>query len=153
MQLARIELLDLIVCIEQKAHEVIQALLQQEEFNIKDWLTEFHGKLQGRLEIDEAELHDLGSYQQLKDVHNFNEEVRKGLQNVQSTLQKEFLSMNVLAMDEWARKPYDIIFENLAGCTKQCPFCHEQCDRTNKSHTANHSVVMHRPHCLGGYTL
>ena len=68
--------------------------------------------------------------------------------------------MNVSTMDQWERKPYDIIFNTLAGCTEQCPFCKEQCDLTNDGHArtneggtlvTKHSVAMHRPECLGGY--
>ena len=153
VQLAKTELEFLIIFIEQTAAEVTQDISpEQKEFNINDWLTEFHGKLQGRLEVDVTELHDLGGIQQLKDVHNFTEEVRKGLIKLQGALQTEFQSLDVSAMDQWERKPYDIIFKNLAGCTEQCPFCHEQCDRTNESHvtTAKHSVTMHRPECLSG---
>ena len=56
-------------------------------------------------------------------------------------------------MGQCKRKPYDIIFKNLAGCIEQCPFCHEQCDHTNENHTpyTKHTVAMHRLNCLGGW--
>ena len=155
VQLGVIELSVLISCISQTAHEVTQDISpEQEEFSINDWLTKFHGKLQGRLEMDVTEFRDLVGAQQLKNVRNFNEEVRKGLRKLETKLQNEFLlSMDVSAMDQWETKPYDFIFKNLAGCTEQCPFCHEQCDLTNESHipSTKHSVAMHRPRCLGGY--
>ena len=155
VQLAMVELSALIICIDQTTQEVTQDISpEQEEFSINEWLSKFHGKLQGRLEIDVTELRDLGGAQQLKDIHNFNEEVTKGLQKLEAMLKEEFLSsMDVSAMDQWERKPYDIIFKNLAGCTEQCPFCGEQCELTNESHlpSTKHSVVMHRPKCLCGY--
>ena len=78
VQLGAEELSALISCISQTADEVTQDVSpEQEEFSINDWLTKFHGKLQGRLEIDVTELRDLGGVQQLKDVHYFNEEVFK----------------------------------------------------------------------------
>ena len=154
VQLAKMELSSLIIFIEQTADEVTRVISpEQEKFNINDWLTAFYGKLQGRLEVDVTELHDLGGIQQLKDVHNFNEEVKKGLNKLHSTLQTEFLSLDVSAMGGWERKPYDILFKNLVGCTERCPFCHEQCDRTNENHVlfTKHRVTMHRPDCLGGW--
>ena len=155
VQLGVIELSDLISCIDQTAHEVTQDVSpEQEEFSITDWLTKFHGRLQGRLEIDVTELRDLGGVQQLKDGHNFNEEIRMGLKKLETTLKEDFLlRMDILTMGQRETKPYDIIFKQLAGCTQQCPFCHEQCDLTNDGHipSIQHSVAMHRPQCLGGY--
>ena len=165
MDLANDELSTLITHIQQTADEVTQEFLKSskpepgegdvtepEQYNINHWLTEFHGKLQGRLELDVTELHHLVGIQQLKDVRNFTEEVNKGLKKLEGSLLCEFMSMETVEMDQWERKPYDIIFENLAGCTAQCPFCKEQCDLTNESHlpSTKHSVAMHRPICLGG---
>ena len=163
IDLANDELSALIIHIQQTTDEVTQQFsskpepstgdeTEPEQSNINNWLTEFHGKLQGTLELDVAELHHLVGIQQLKDVRNFNKEVNKGLKKLEGALLCEFMSMKTVEMDQWERKPYDIIFENLAGCTAQCPFCKEQCDLTNESHlpSTKHSVTMHRPKCLGG---
>ena len=164
VQLAQSEISSLIIHIEQTAGEVTLEFSQtpqpqcklpeQKQFNIIDWLTKFYDKLQGRLEIDVTELRDLGGIQQLKDINNFKKEVSEGLQRLEGTLQDEFMHMQVSSMSQWEQKPYDILLENLAGCAEQCPFCKEQCDLTYENHPKStlHTVKMHRPECLGGYS-
>ena len=159
VQLAKSELSSLIIHIEKMACEVTKEFPQtsltaseQKHFDIINWLNMFHGKLRGRLEIDVTELRDLGGIQQLKDIHNFKEEVSKGLQRLESTLQEDFMGMCISSMCKWEKRPYDIHFQNLAGCTEQCPFCKEQCDLNDESHSSTeHCIKMHRPECLGSY--
>ena len=55
---------------------------------------------------------------------------------------------------------HEVIFEEICGCTEQCPFCMAQCELSNPQHPTrskcstdkqevNHST-QHRPGCLGG---
>ena len=56
-------------------------------------------------------------------------------------------------MKHWKLKPFDVL-RDLIGCTKQCPFCGEQCDLTDPYHDVavhKHRVSVHRPSCLAGY--
>ena len=62
------------------------------------------------------------------------------------------MSASVWSDHQLPKKPYDTLFEELAGCTEKCPFCKQQCDYTNVNHPDSvlHSAK-HRPQCLGGY--
>ena len=164
VELAIPEVTTLVKRIEKTANDVTKDLkTHTEQFDIKVWLTNCHSQLMGKLELNVKELHDLGGIHQLRNVSNFTEEVVKGLNNLESKLHKEFNTIDAKDIHEWPIKPYDIIFETVAGCIHTCPFCSEQCDLTNANHApasdkceeggdiTKHSVTMHRPQYLGGY--
>ena len=164
VELAIPEVTTLVKRIEKTANDVTKDLrTHTEQFDIKVWLTNCHSQLMGKLELNVKELHDLGGIHQLRNVSNFTEEVVRGLNNLESKLHKEFNTIDAKDIHEWPIKPYDIIFETVAGCIHTCPFCSEQCDLTNANHApasdkceeggdiTKHSVTMHRPQCLGGY--
>lgn len=47
-------------------------------------------------------------------------------------------------------KPQDVLFKQLQGCGKQCPFCKAPCEAGVETHS-KHFVLIHRPEGLGGY--
>ena len=53
--------------------------------------------------------------------------------------------------------PHEEIFEAVAGCIEQCPFCKAQCELTLNTHSEVTRNIKHRakhrPKCLGGYRL
>ena len=129
--------------------------VESEGFHLKDWLTKFHTEVttgKGTLLLNLSELHHfLGGNQVFKHLDIFTEKVVKGLDDLHSSLKAEFQTMRSSVMKILEKKPYDTLFEEVAGCTKQCPFCKEQCDHTNAEHSSSvkHST-QHRPHCLAG---
>ena len=150
---ANAEISDIVTIMTKAVDGVTEA--DEGEFKIKEWLAKFHCELHksGKLQLDVEELCQLGGVHQLKNVSFFTDEVKRGLENLQYTLKQEFEKMGVTEMKCWEQKPYDILYEDISGCTEQCPFCKEQCDHTiaNHSPSTKHSVAMHRPSCLGGY--
>ena len=128
---------------------------RHEEIEIAVWLTKFHERVVGKLELDANEL---GAFRGSNDVqmvnaHSFTSEVIKGLRKLHRTLleSNDFRMLLPSDMNNWSIKPYDIMSERYSGCTEQCPFCKEQCDYTDNGHLNNHFVTLHRPECLGGY--
>jgi hypothetical protein len=122
---------------------------------IDDWLSEFHGRLKGKLTLDLSKLRVFGKDVMLKSVTFFKDEVIKGIEKLHMELKGEFKTVTASVWDDHQLeiKPYDALFEDIAGCTEQCPFCKEQCEYTKASHPDSilHSVT-HRPECLGGYS-
>ena len=120
---------------------------------INDWLNEFHDKLKGKITLDMTKLRMFGQDVMLNSVTFFQDEVVKGLNELHMQLREEFKTMSASVWSDHClpKKPYDTLFEELAGCTEQCPFCKQQCDYTNANHSVLHSVT-HRPQCLAGYS-
>ena len=169
--LAMQELNDIMKAVKNRVKSVTRNIPRSEEFHLTDWLTKFHTevtgvttekespqqkltepKAKGTLQLDLSQLCVLGGKQVFKNLDFFTDEVVKGLDSLQSSLKHEFQTMTSSVMQMWEKKPYDTLLEEVAGCTKQCPFCKEQCDHTNAEHSSSvkHST-QHRPHCLGGY--
>ena len=169
--LAMQELNDIMKAVKNRVKSVTRNFPRSKEFHLKDWLTEFHTELttekespqqkltepkatteKGTLQLDLSQLCVLGGKQVFKNLDFFTDEVVKGLDSLQSSLKHEFQTMTSSVMQTWEQKPYDSLFEAVAGCTEQCPFCKEQCDHTIDKHPSSvkHSV-QHRPECLGGY--
>ena len=127
----------------------------KDEVSIKVWLETFctDDELKKRLKFDMKAFQDIWEIQEseLMDMANFTEEVQKGLDSLKMKLMDRFKDMTVDSMDNWNERPYDIIYENLRGCSEQCPFCKEQCECTYDRHSGYHVVQQHRPQCLGGY--
>ncbi len=54
-------------------------------------------------------------------------------------------------IQHWDIKP-DEMFEDLIGCTAQCPFCGEQCDHLHHTESeAKHYAEVHQQDCLDGW--
>ena len=125
------------------------------EFQISEWLKSFHSGIQstGILLMDAAELQQLAGGYELKDVTRFTTEVMTGLRVLECTLKRELENLSQKEISNWKVKPQDHLFEAVAGCIEQCPFCKEQCDLTHSNHcpSPKHSVALHRPKCLGRY--
>ena len=90
----------------------------------------------------------------LENIDFFRHEIVTGMDNLHTELTDEFKTMTASVWDDHQLeiKPYDTLFEDIAGCTEQCPFCKEQCEYTKATHPDSilHSAK-HRPQCLGGY--
>ena len=147
---------DSIRLLKPMAMEVTRSLRESKDFRINEWLTRFHSKVMNDLQLDQKEFCALGSIQELKNGKVFTDEVVKGLDSVQSTLKDELERLTSAVMNDLGKKPYDILFDEVAGCTETCPFCKEQCELHMKNHckdvqTKVQHTTMHRPECLGGF--
>ena len=117
------------------------------------WLSSFCSKLTSALEVDNFKgFQDLGGVQKLKNVDNFLQEVKIGLERLQGDLQVtlEYMGADQL-LDTSHNKPHVLLHSQLIGCCEQCPFCKEQCDCTIEGHDVSHRAQQHRSQCLGGY--
>ncbi|VDI39186.1 Hypothetical predicted protein [Mytilus galloprovincialis] len=55
---------------------------------------------------------------------------------------------------KWSGKnPYDLIYNFLWGCASKCPWCHEPCQKSDKTHASErdcHNCIQHRPNGVAG---
>ena len=151
-ELSEAKLQEVIFTITEAAKNVTHSLPLPNEANISDWLNQFHGQLSYILTFDERELKEVVGAENLEDFHFFTDEIINGLHKIQESLLEDFPSSPLSQMDNWNKQPYDILCNSMLGCCEQCPFCKEQCELTTPNHDCNHSVELHRPRCLGGYT-
>ena len=161
-KIATEKLLIMVELVKKSAFEVTALLSDtvpgssqiQGQCYINDWLKELHDKLKGKMTLDMTKLRMFGQDVVLKSVTFFQAEVVKGLDELHMQLKEEFkdMSSSVWSDHQLAKRPYDTLLKELAGCTEQCPFCKQQCDFTNPNHPDSvlHSVK-HRPQGLGGY--
>ena len=132
-----------------KAKDVTQS--QKEQFSAEEWLKCFHSKaLAGNLKISLDQLQIYIKDQPFSDANFFTEELVKGLALLQAELQECFSKIRYVNIIK-EKAAHDYIFEKVAGCTEQCPFCKAECQLTTENHptTIKHSA-QHRPQCLGG---
>ena len=118
---------------------------------VKQWLTAFYSNLRGVLSLSERELHDMIQLEEDSDFEFFTNEVLKGIRQCKETYLKSFKApqeSNLLAMTILIEEAAEIVCDNIAGCCAQCPFCKEQCERTDKDHDGDHFCKLHRPQCL-----
>ena len=152
-QITERELPEIISFIVSAAHKVTKSFLPiPMEFHIQDWLKEFHSEIRGKVEIDVNELCELGGIEDLANIEFFTDEFVKGLRTLQTTLITEFKHHRGDGWElDWKKKLYDILYEEVVGCTEQCPFCQEQCELTINCHSQSvKHTTLHRPMCLGG---
>ena len=148
------ELRNLIIFIKNSAKSVTRLFSPDlKNFHLNDWLTVFHAQVKGTVALELTTLCVLGGNPELENVEFFTDEIVRGLDSLHSVLTEECKDMNSSQMKDWKQTPYEVLYNEVAGCTEQCPFCEEQCDHTADDHLsrAKHSV-QHRPKCLGGYS-
>ena len=152
-QIAERELPEIINFVVSAARNVTKSFVPiPKEFHIHDWLKEFHSEIKGKVEIDVKELCELGGIEDLANIQFFTDEFVKGLRTLQTTLITEFKRHRGDGWElDWKKKLYDILYEEVVGCTEQCPFCQEQCELTINCHSQSvKHTTLHRPMCLGG---
>ena len=152
------KLFDTIKFIIAKVKLVTESLSKQQTFSVHEWLRQFHVKVGEEIILPLGTLYVLVEEREFPDAEFFSREVIKGLDELHSKLKKLF---NELKYSNTIKKlgAHEILLEQVAGCTEQCPFCKAQCELTNSDHPAhskcpenkqevNHST-QHRPQCLG----
>uniref|UniRef100_A0A8C5MN27 VLIG-type G domain-containing protein n=1 Tax=Leptobrachium leishanense TaxID=445787 RepID=A0A8C5MN27_9ANUR len=113
--------------------------------DVSSWLDTFCSELPAHLTLSHSDLKGV-KYQELKDIGFLEEEMTKALETVEN-LKSDFSMCDV---SNSKGKPYEILYEQLAGCWETCPFCKAVCTNTVPGHMEDHSVRFHRPQALNG---
>ena len=124
---------------------------------IKQWLQNFHQKLNESLTIDLSEMQDLiGATHVGNSSEYFVNTLCEQLTQVEEIVMKIIVdpSSKFSNISNWGNSPHLTICDNLIGCSEQCPFCGEQCELIDANHVAcgkDHFINIHRPQCLGRF--
>ena len=122
--------------------------------NIKQWLEYFHSNVSSTLPLNDRELDDMVDIQEDSDLKYLTEEFLKGIQQHKEEYVASFQTpqtCKVLQLSKWRKHPAKIIWQAIAGCCEQCPFCGELCEETTSNHFGDHYCSLHRPQGLRGY--
>ncbi|XP_067403112.1 interferon-induced very large GTPase 1-like, partial [Emydura macquarii macquarii] len=114
--------------------------------NVALWLDEFCTRLGDDLYLPRSDLKSI-EHQEIKDIQFLKEVVSELLIRA---LEKTKQTFSKIDMEPFVSKPHEILFEQLCGCLKQCPFCKAVCMNTIPHHDGNHSTDFHRPQALTG---
>ena len=137
-----------------KANEVSHTFLRgSETFHISGWLKEFYKTcLEGKFDVQYSSLCLVGPKDKFRNIKFFTDEFVKGLDLILNILEDSLQDLKYSQLIALEIAPHDAIFDQVAGCTKQCPFCKAPCEHTNENHpeSVKHSAE-HWPECLGGY--
>ena len=147
------ELSETIHFITSKANEVCQCFLQgPETFHVSDWLMEFYKIcLEGKFNVEYSMLCLFGQIDEFKNIRFFTDEFVNGLDLILNNLKKSLQDLKYSQLIALETAPHDAIFDQVAGCTKQCPFCKAPCEHNNENHVGSvKHTTEHRPRCLGG---
>uniref|UniRef100_A0A8C5MEK7 VLIG-type G domain-containing protein n=1 Tax=Leptobrachium leishanense TaxID=445787 RepID=A0A8C5MEK7_9ANUR len=110
------------------------------------WLDTFCSELSAHLTLSHSDLKGV-KYQEIKDIDFLKEAMTKALETVVENLKGEFSLCDVSNIKA---RPYEILYEQLAGCWEKCPFCKAVCTNTVPGHKEDHSVQFHRPQGIQG---
>ena len=124
----------------------------QQHYSTSEWIKQFCSLSRKRnINISQLERQMYITIPQFSDLEFFTREFVKGLKELQGQLKQEFSNIRYSDILK-QQKPHKDIFEALAGCTAQCPFCQAQCELTTDKHSTNiKHTTQHRPQCLGNY--
>uniref|UniRef100_A0A8C3TA40 VLIG-type G domain-containing protein n=1 Tax=Chelydra serpentina TaxID=8475 RepID=A0A8C3TA40_CHESE len=114
--------------------------------NVASWLDEFCTRLGDDLYLPRSNLKSI-EHQETKDIQFLKEVVSESLIPALGQLKQTFSEID---LDPFVTKPHQILFEQLSGCLKQCPFCKAVCTNTIPGHDGDHSTHFHRPQALAG---
>ena len=129
---------------------------QAKSTGIKQWLTVFQSDLKEELLLDESELHDVLCLRKDSNLQFFTDEFIKGIKQYQTKYLADFEKLEeskVLDFAKLVNETAKILHDSVAGCCAQCPFCKEQCERTDSEHEDKHHCSLHRPQYLGGCSM
>ena len=121
--------------------------------DIKDWMEAFcdDENILNELGVDLRDRDLLEDYESLKELNvaNFKKEIGNGLKDLTKKLEEHFHNIEYSMLD-WSIA--NQMLDSLIGCTAQCPFCREQCDRLeDHKEEIEHQTAVHRMDCLRGW--
>ena len=142
--------------LKEKAHCVTNSLaMQKAMFSVSDWLKQFHSEVGTKLNLSLGVLCVIGEGNEFPDVIFFMSEFEKRLDVLSDELMKPYWN---ITYEEVGITSHNNLYEQVSGCTEQCPFCKAQCELTNENHwsaeTSQCEVqhqTQHRPQCLGNF--
>ncbi|KAG6923571.1 GTPase, very large interferon inducible [Chelydra serpentina] len=114
--------------------------------NVASWLDEFCTRLGDDVYLPRSNLTSI-EHQEIKDLQFLKEVVSESLIPALEQLKQTFSKID---LEPFVSKPHEILFEQLCGCLKQCPFCKAVCTNTIPGHDGDHSTPCHRPQALAG---
>ncbi|XP_044864804.1 interferon-induced very large GTPase 1-like [Mauremys mutica] len=114
--------------------------------NVVSWLDEFCIRLGDDLYLPRSNLTSI-EHQETKDIQFLEQVVSESLIPALEQLKNTFSKID---LDPFVTKPHQLLFEQLSGCLKQCPFCKAVCTNTIPGHDGDHSALYHRPQALAG---
>ncbi|XP_039384429.1 interferon-induced very large GTPase 1-like [Mauremys reevesii] len=114
--------------------------------NVASWLDEFCTRLGNDMYLPRRNLTSI-EHQEIKDIQFLEEVVSESLIPAIEQLKQTFSEID---LDPFVTKPHQLLFEQLSGCLKQCPFCKAVCTNTIPGHDGDHSALYHRPQALAG---
>ena len=130
---------------------VICVRLQKQPFSLNDWLEVFRADVEKKLKIRIPQLTTLCALeddQTISDVNFFTQEIEDRLEEMKENLTK---TLSSITYSQTKQTSHENIYDQIAGCTSQCPFCKAQCELTTKNHQKMKHATQHRPGCLGRY--
>ena len=147
------------VIAQRELQKITSLILEQEAFShskvdisVGEWLDDFYSQVKGKLNLSLSQLKMYIKGLELSDAKFFTREVKSGVKGLQNDLHQEF--SRIVYSDTIKREAaHEILLGAVAGCTEQCPFCNAQCevDEHLDNGSIKHTVVFHRPQCLGSY--
>ena len=152
-KMAKQALLDTFELVKEEAKCVTDS--QEGTFHVSKWLKEFHAKVGEKINLPLARLCMLGEDQEFHNADIFMKNVEIWLQFLEKELNEEFETIKYQHIETNYAAHVDI-YEEVSGCTAQCPFCKAQCELNNEKHynikdsdSAVKHTTQHRPQCLG----
>lgn len=155
--------------VQEKVNQITSAVKAEEctEVETETWMFKFFEdvgvkKMLGSIQCGISVFEDSASQNEVKamNVSSFNAGILEELKKLKNRLHDVFKTITPEELNTWKNSPYAILKE-MIGCCKQCPFCYEICRWEENDHikegndsgdnSVKHSVVQHRPNCLGGW--
>uniref|UniRef100_A0A8C3HAI0 VLIG-type G domain-containing protein n=1 Tax=Chrysemys picta bellii TaxID=8478 RepID=A0A8C3HAI0_CHRPI len=121
-------------------------VVKDKQGNVASWLDEFCTRLGDDMYLPRSNLTSI-EHQETKDIQFLTDVVCESLIPALEQLKQTFSEID---LDPFVTKPHQLLFEQLSGCWKQCPFCKAVCMNTIPGHDGDHSALCHRPQALAG---
>ena len=148
------EINKIISLLKEKAQYVTNSpSMKNELFSLSDWLRQFHSEVENKLNLPLGQLCVIGEGQEFPDVTFFLKEFKKKLEGLSDDLKKSYKDVTYKTFNI---ESHSKLYEEVSGCTEQCPFCKAQCEKSHENHLEDSGgnikhETQHRPQCLGNF--
>ena len=124
------------------------------DVKISVWLDSFRKEITGTFSINIGEMEAIVGIYDVADYKIFSQDVENRIEQINENLLQAFsngesLYYNIKTCGQ--NPPHLSLYKSLIGCNATCPFCKEQCEKTDPTHSGDHHINLHRPECLGRY--
>ena len=124
-----------------------------EVFSTSKWQELYFTELKGKINLSQFNCQMYINHQEIYDPNFVTQEVIKRLNEMREKLKPNFSELDYTDILKREHPPHSMIFDMVAGCTEECPFCKAQCELTGENHSTSGKIkhqTQHRPQCLGG---